>query len=111
MTHGHLLRYKVQLSIAPFTLLGVSLALFLGFRNNASYDRFWEGRRLWGSALNVSRSLARQAIAFTQFERKSEEIVYFINLLIAFVHSLRRQLRGTDARSDLERLLPPDVYQ
>ena len=33
---------------APFTLLGIALSLFLGFRNNASYQRWWEARGLWG---------------------------------------------------------------
>ncbi len=35
-------------SAAPFTLLGVGLSIFLGFRNNAAYDRWWEARKLWG---------------------------------------------------------------
>ena len=35
-THGKIYRYHVELTVAPFTLLGVSLAIFLGFRNNAS---------------------------------------------------------------------------
>uniref|UniRef100_UPI003567EA1E bestrophin family ion channel n=1 Tax=Psychrobacter sp. TaxID=56811 RepID=UPI003567EA1E len=35
-------------SVAPFTLLGIALSLFLGFRNNASYQRWWEARGLWG---------------------------------------------------------------
>jgi putative membrane protein len=54
--------YKLHLNPAPFTLLGIALALFLGFRNNASYDRYWEGRKLWGGLMNTSRSLARQAL-------------------------------------------------
>jgi hypothetical protein len=31
----------------PFILIGLAISIFLGFRNSASYDRFWEGRRLW----------------------------------------------------------------
>src|ERR1700759_71808 len=58
---GTLFHYKIPLNPAPFTLFGIALALFLGFRNNASYDRFTEGRRLWGRLLNTSRSLTRQA--------------------------------------------------
>jgi len=37
---GQLFAYKVSLNPAPFTLIGLALAIFLGFRNNASYDRF-----------------------------------------------------------------------
>jgi ion channel-forming bestrophin family protein len=38
--HGFLVRHNIRLDVAPFALLGVSLAIFLGFRNSASYDRF-----------------------------------------------------------------------
>lgn len=63
--HGRLFHWKVPLNPTPFTLVGVALAIFLGFRNNASYDRFWEGRKLWGALLNDTRSLAGQALTMT----------------------------------------------
>jgi ion channel-forming bestrophin family protein len=47
-TGGRIFGEKVPLDTAPFTLIGVSLAIFLAFRNNASYDRYWEARKLWG---------------------------------------------------------------
>ena len=47
-----------QYSVAPFTLLGIALSLFLGFRNNACYDRWWEGRQQWGQMISNVRSLA-----------------------------------------------------
>ncbi|MFT5714235.1 MAG: putative membrane protein, partial [Flavobacterium sp.] len=56
-----LLSYDIQINPAIFTLFGIALAIFLGFRNTVSYDRFWEGRKLWGALLNDTRSLARQA--------------------------------------------------
>src|SRR5882724_10694694 len=43
------------------SLVGTALGLLLVFRTNASYDRFWEGRRMWGSIINESRNLARGA--------------------------------------------------
>ncbi len=46
--HGELLDWKVTLTTVPFSLMGVALAIFLGFSNNASYDRYWEARKLWG---------------------------------------------------------------
>jgi putative membrane protein len=49
-----------NLTPTPFQLIGVALSIFLGFRNSACYDRWWEGRKLWGSAVNTSRTLARQ---------------------------------------------------
>ena len=46
----------------PFTTLGVALSIFLGFRNNTAYTRFWEARTLWGAHINASRSFARQTM-------------------------------------------------
>ena len=50
--HDHLLPVSLNLNTTtPFSLLGIALAVFLGFRNNASYDRWWEARKLWGQLL------------------------------------------------------------
>src|SRR4051812_33944465 len=46
------------------TFVGSALALLLVFRTNSSYDRFWEGRKLWGGIVNESRNLVRSAAAF-----------------------------------------------
>ncbi|UOE51198.1 hypothetical protein MTO98_08925 [Mucilaginibacter sp. SMC90] len=107
--HGSLFSFKVPLNPAPFTLFGLALALFLGFRNNASYDRFWEGRKLWGALLNDTRSLARQALSTTGYQTGNQEPQDFIQLLIALTYSLKHQLRGTDARADLEQRLPAEL--
>jgi putative membrane protein len=51
----------VRLSVQPVihTLVGVALGLLLVFRTNASYDRYWEGRRQWGAIINETRNLSR----------------------------------------------------
>lgn len=108
--HGTLLSYKVPLNPAPFTLFGFVLALFLGFRNSASYDRFWEGRKLWGSLLNVSRSLTRQVLTLNR-NIDRESIKEFINLLSAFVYALNHQLRNTDSSDDLKDKVSIADYQ
>jgi putative membrane protein len=104
--NGTLYHYKVPLNPAPLTIFGIALALFLGFRNNVSYDRFWEGRKLWGALLNDSRSLARQAITLTNYRADGSEIDEFVHMLIAFTYALKHQLRKTDAIEDLESRLP-----
>jgi ion channel-forming bestrophin family protein len=103
--HGTLFTYKIPLNPAPFTLLGIALAIFLGFYNNASYDRYWEARKLWGALLNDTRSLARQALTMSGAKQSMEESRYFIHMLIAFTYSLKHQLRKTDPLHDLNRLL------
>jgi len=100
-----LIEKNLHINPAVFTLFGIALAIFLGFRNNVSYDRFWEGRKLWGALLNDTRSLARQSITLIdgkEYETKREE---FIKLLTAFVYSLKHQLRHTNPDHDLNRLL------
>jgi ion channel-forming bestrophin family protein len=52
-------KHYVDISFTPFTALGVALALFLGFHNNASYGRWWEARTLWGAQIIAARDLAR----------------------------------------------------
>jgi len=104
--NGTLYHYKIPLSPAPFTIFGIALALFLGFRNNASYDRFWEGRKLWGALLNDTRSLARQALTLTGYDPRSKEIGHFVDMLIVFTHCLKHQLRKTDPTYDIQERLP-----
>ena len=46
--------YFSKVSATPFTLLGLSLSIFMSFRNNACYDRWYEGRKAWGDVTAVS---------------------------------------------------------
>lgn len=105
-SHGCIGRHHISLDLAPFTLSGVAISIFLGFRNSASYDRFLEGRRFWGSLLNVSRSLTRQAISHAQLAADDPLLREWVAMLAACASALRHQLRGTDAAADLRRLLP-----
>lgn len=101
---GRLLGTHVQLDTAPFSLLGVSLAIFLAFRNNSSYQRYLEARQLWGNILIAARALTTQVLVYIPeggIDRKA-----FSGQLVVFVHLLRHQLRGSDPREDLMRLLP-----
>lgn len=93
---------RVPLEMAPFSLLGVSLAIFLAFRNNASYQRYLEARQLWGNILISGRTLVSQAQAYlpSGFDQRLGA-----RRVIVFAHLLRHQLRGSDPRADIERLL------
>ena len=89
---------------APFTLLGVALSLFLGFRNNASYQRWWEARGLWGQLVYDSRSFARQVLSFIDDDSETGRDVQrtLIRLNIAFAHAIRHRLRGTSPWQDVD---------
>ena len=101
---GSIFDYKIQLNPGPFTLFGIALAIFLGFRNNVSYDRFWEGRKIWGALLNTARSLTRQAQTLTGYEKDGPEVREFVDYLIAYTYTLKHQLRHTDPSADLTRI-------
>jgi putative membrane protein len=100
-----LLEYHLYINPAIFTLFGIALAIFLGFRNTVSYDRFWEGRKLWGALLNDTRSLARQSHTLIYGDDYQKERTHFILMLTALVHALKHQLRLTNPDADMERLL------
>ena len=95
-----------SLTPTPFTLVGLPLGIFLGFRNNTAYDRFWEGRKLWGALVNTSRSLTRQILTLIEPQSDAEDSperadaiaafeTRFVHLVIAYVHALRHHLRDT----------------
>ena len=104
LAHGHLFLWKVPLNATPFSLMGISFAIFMGFRINASYDRFWEARKHWGSLLVDARNLTRMALSATAPER---DVRPFALGLVAFAATLRNQLRGLPANASTAHLLPP----
>ncbi|MDE9451985.1 hypothetical protein J3R80_16040 [Aliiroseovarius sp. Z3] len=87
-----------HISLAAMSVFGVALSLFLGFRNNAAYDRWWEARKLWGSLIADTRSFARQ---LEMFAVPSEDKSTLLNLIAAFTHAHRGSLRPCDARHDI----------
>lgn len=101
--HGQIFHWKIALNFGAFSLVGLTLAIFLGFRNSTSYARYWEARTLWGALLNETRSLLRQGSTLVDDPSHATRLGM---LLIAFVHALRHQLRHSDSREDLMRLLP-----
>lgn len=79
-----------KLPITPFTVLGTALGLLLTLRTNASYDRFWEGRKAWGGIVNRTRNFARQAVVvFSDAEKKD----LISRLLCSFVYSAKDHLQ------------------
>lgn len=101
-THGRVFGAKIPLNTAPFTLFGVALAIFLAFRNNASYERFNEARHLWGILLIASRTLTSQMLCYVPERADTLRIAQSI---VGFVYALKHELRGTDPTTDFRRLL------
>jgi ion channel-forming bestrophin family protein len=86
-------RYEVlqHSNSTPFAVFGVALSLFLGFRNNAAYDRWWEGRKLWGGLLADLRGFARDVAVFVPDVALRHAL---LRLALAFVHLHRANLRA-----------------
>lgn len=87
----------------PVLLVGTALAFYLGFKNNASYDRLWEARKIWGAIINNSRSFAAAVTGFVSNlhapdNRVGEKELHAIKRRLIFRHlawltCLRYQLR------------------
>ncbi|MET3106811.1 putative membrane protein [Oxalobacteraceae bacterium GrIS 2.11] len=112
ISHGDLFALKITLTTIPFTLIGLPIAIFLGFRNTAAYDRFCEGRKLWGELLLKSRVLARQCHSLIDYPKPALAInglsdirVRMIYRCCAFAHALRDLLRGQADAPELKQLL------
>src|SRR5262245_41106739 len=87
------------------TLIGVALGLLIVFRNNCSYDRYWEGRKLWGGIVNTSRNLIRGAAAFAGDARE------LANLVTAYAIVLKHHLRGEKEYEGMEGLIPESLIE
>lgn len=81
--------YFSKVSATPFTLLGLSLSIFMSFRNNACYDRWYEARKAWGDVIVAVRSMIRE----TQVIKDAGERCTLLRNLCGFAHALNARLR------------------
>jgi putative membrane protein len=89
----------LRIPFSPIATIGTAVAFYVGFKNNAAYDRFWEGRKIWGGIVNESRTWATYVMAYVRPGDDSEEARDLRRTLIyrhlAWVNGLRLQLRKT----------------
>ncbi len=86
----------------------IVLGLLLVFRTNTAYERFWEGRKYWGSLVNDIRNLSRQIwVAIVELEPQDRKHkIVALRLLVAFAVATKLHLRGEPINNDLEKLIP-----
>jgi putative membrane protein len=100
------------LPTTPVVVVGGAIGIFVSFRTNSAYDRWWEGRKLWGQLVNSSRHFASQVLVYLPRDggRASDLQRELIRRQIAYAHALRVLLRQQDLRNDGEFLamLPDD---
>ena len=85
--------YDLQISVIPVTILGGALAIFLAFRNNSAYDRWWEARKIWGGIVNSSRTLSAKLHSLLNDKSKVKP---YVERHIAYLYILANQLRKLD---------------
>lgn len=90
------------------TLLGFAISMLLVFRTNTAYDRWWEGRKLWGSLVNNSRNLAIKLNALLPREDANER-KFFAALIPRFALELKNHLQSEDARYALDEFEHPEI--
>ncbi len=88
-------------TISMHSLLGIVLGLFLVFRTNSAYDRWWEGRKLWGSLVNNTRNFAHKLNACLD-PNDTENRQWFAQMIPNFVISVKEQLRRGVNINDLD---------
>jgi len=88
-------------TISMHSLLGIVLGLFLVFRTNSSYDRWWEGRKLWGSMVNNTRNLAHKLNAFLDAD-DTENRRWFAIMIPNYVFAVKEHLRKGTKLSELD---------
>lgn len=89
-------------------ILGFALSMLLVFRINTAYDRWWEGRRLWGSLVNNSRSLAAKLGAMLR-SKAPDDLAYLCAAIAVFPSALRDHLRNTKNGIEEDRLQGIDI--
>ncbi|KYC42777.1 hypothetical protein WA1_11620 [Scytonema hofmannii PCC 7110] len=109
-----LYHFKIPVSQPTFgsVIPSVVLGLLLVFRTNTAYDRFWEGRRLWGIIVNDSRNLSWLIwVTINNIEREDRaKKIAAMRLVAAFSVATKLHLRSELVNSELEELMPRSQY-
>ena len=104
--------FSIGLAPTASVLLNLVLGLLLVFRTNTAYERFWEGRRLWGNLINNIRNLARHiwVIILENEESDRREKEATLDLLAAFAVAIKTHLLQETLGEEIAVLLSPTRY-
>lgn len=97
---------EMPLSIAAF--LGTAISVLLSFKMSQSYDRWWEGRKIWGAIVNDSRSFVLQLQAFIKNDELKPAIRVMAYRQVAWCYSLGQSLRGLPPLQSCEQFISDD---
>jgi ion channel-forming bestrophin family protein len=119
LVHLRVREVHINLTPAPFTMIGLPLGIFLGFRNTSAYDRFWEARKLWGSLVNTTRTLTRQVLTLLDADSDIPQAAAtlarfqhaYVHSVAAYVHILRMHLRDQTITAGDEIKLDTNAFE
>lgn len=108
----HKFGVSVSMPFLSALIPNIVLGLLLVFRTNTAYERFWEGRKAWGSIVNTVRNLSRQIwVSIDEKEPKDRENkISALRLLIAFAIATKLHLRSEPVNSELEPFMSQSRY-
>jgi putative membrane protein len=88
---AHFFHINTKNPTVMHAILGFVLSMLLVFRTNSAYDRWWEGRKIWGSFVNNSRNLSLKLSVILIHEKDRQELK---NLIINYVYTVKNHLRA-----------------
>ena len=109
LVREYLIAHHFEIPVIIPSLLGTAIAFFIGFNNNQAYDRWWEGRKIWGALVNDSRSFSRSLLTYV--DSNDELAKRMIKRHIAFLYILKASLRGASDESGSKYLSDEDIKE
>ena len=94
--------YSLSIPFLPLSTIGIAVAFYVGFKNNSSYDRFWEARKIWVGIVNYSRTWGNHVVNFISDHYSNEDVEdeeikaihkRLIYRHVAWLNALKLQLR------------------
>ena len=105
-------RHRLAIPMSIEAILGTAISILLGFRTSAAYDRWWEARIIWGSIINESRTLIRQALGFiSSSSSKENDVRQLVKYQIAWCYALTSKLRNVPLSSEVKSKLSTEEYE
>lgn len=106
VTALHGVSQRIAVAVGPIEVSGAVIALILVLRTNSGYERWWEGRKLWGGIVNQSRNLVVSGLAYGPDDPRWREAL--VRWTAAFPHAARRSLRSERDLPEIASLLGDD---
>lgn len=103
--------FIIDIPLAIPSILGTAISLFLGFRTNSAYQRWWEARKIWGEIINNSRTFARQILCFGKANNTTDKQEEIIKRQIAWNWLLAYKLRGLGWSKESEKYLSTEEVE